>query len=118
MKTVADAMTTPPVVVATSTSVQEASSAMLQRRAQVAIVTRDERVWGLVTAPDVARALADGLDATTTPVEAIAEPDPQPARPQESLAGVHQRMRLESRGTVPVVGRAGEPLGVLVDPEA
>jgi CBS domain-containing protein len=57
MKTVADAMTTPPVVVATSTSVQEASSAMLQRRAQVAIVTRDERVWGLVTAPDVARAL-------------------------------------------------------------
>jgi CBS domain-containing protein len=67
MKTVADAMTTPPVVVATSTSVQEASSAMLQRRAQVAIVTRDGRVWGLVTAPDVARALADGLDATTTP---------------------------------------------------
>jgi CBS domain-containing protein len=118
MKTVADAMMTPPVVVATSTSVQEASSAMLERRAQAAIVTRDERVWGLVTARNVARALADGLDATTTPVEAIAEPDPLPARPEEPLAGVHQRMRLESRGTVPVVGRAGEPLGVLVDPEA
>jgi hypothetical protein len=51
-------------------------------------------------------------------VDAIAEADPLPARAQEPLAAVHQRMRLESRGTVPVVGRAGEPLGVLVDPEA
>jgi CBS domain-containing protein len=117
MRTVADAMTAAPVVSAT-TSIQAASSAMLERRAQAAIVVQDGRVCGLVTAEDVARALADGLDATATPVEAIAEPDPPPVRPQEPLAEVHERMRLEPRGTVPVVGRAGEPVGILVDPEA
>ena len=108
----------PPVVVAATTSIQDASSAMLERHAQAAIVARDGRVCGLLTADDVARGLADGLDAAATPVEAIAEPDPPSARPQEPLAEVHERMRLEPRTTLPVVARAGEPVGILFDPEA
>ncbi len=113
MRTVADAMTSPPVTVAPDTTIQAASAAMLDAHAHAAIVVEGGRVRGLVTVDDVARALAAGAD---TPVGAVAEPDPPVVHAQEPLAEAHERMRAAQRGALPVVANGGEPLGLLVDP--
>ena len=117
MRTVADAMME-PVIVGPSTTIQNASAAMLDGRSEAAIVVEDGKLRGLVSATDVAQALADGLDPTDTPVRAIAGTDPPRARSDEALADVHQRMRAEEHPLVVVIGPDGQPLGLLADPEA
>jgi CBS domain-containing protein len=117
MRTVADAMTK-PVIVEPSATIQNASAAMLDGRSEAAIVVEGGKVRGLVSAEDVARALAEGLDPTETPVGAIAGTDPPLARSDEALADVHQRMRAEERPLAVVIGPDGQPLGLLADPEA
>jgi CBS domain-containing protein len=118
MRTVADAMME-PVTVEPSTTIQSASATMLDSRSGAAIVVEDGKLRGLVSAADVARALADGLDPTVTPVGAIAGTDPARARSDEALADVHQRMRAEAHPlVVVVVGPDGRPVGLLADPEA
>jgi CBS domain-containing protein len=117
MRTVADAMSA-PVVVEPETTIQAASAAMLDARAHAAVVVDGGRVCGIATAGDVARALADGYDATETRIGAIADRDPPLARPGEPLAEAHQRMRADGHGVVAVAGAHDEPLGLLVDPEA
>jgi len=117
MRTVADAMLE-PVIVELSTTIQNASAAMLDGRSDAAIVVEHGKLRGLVSAADVARALAEGLDPTDTPVRAIAGTDPPRARGDEALADVHQRMRAEQRPLAVVVGRDGRPVGLLADHEA
>jgi CBS domain-containing protein len=117
VQTVADD-TSPPVIVAPAATVQEASAAMLDARAHAALVVERGRVRGLVTADDVSRALADGRDASATPVAAIARTEPPLARPDEPLAEVHQRMRAAGHAVAAVVGPRDEPIGVLEDHEA
>jgi CBS domain-containing protein len=117
MRTVADAMTE-PVIVEPSTTIQRASAAMLDGRSDAAIVVEDGRARGLISAVDVARALADGLDPTATPVGAILGGDPPRARSDEALAEVRQRMRAERRPLAVVVARDGRPVGLLADHEA
>jgi CBS domain-containing protein len=117
MRTVADAMTT-PVIVERSATIQNASATMLDGRSDAAVVVEGGKVRGLVSAEDVARALAEGLDPTDTPVGAIAGADPSLARSDETLADVHQRMRAERHPLAVVVGSDGQPLGLLADPEA
>lgn len=117
MRSVADAMT-PPVVVEPSATIQEASAAMLDGSTEAAIVVDERKVRGLLTARHVARALADGRDPGQTPVSAIVERDPPLVRDDAALAEVRLRMRAEHRALAVVVGRDGEPLGFLADPEA
>jgi CBS domain-containing protein len=115
MRTVADAMAAPPVTVDPGTTIRETSAAMLDAHAHAAVVVKDGRVWGLATAEDISRALAEGYDATGTLIGAIAEHDPPLARPDERLADVHLRMRADGRGVIPVAGARDEPHGVLAD---
>src|SRR5215207_6567955 len=117
MRTVADEMME-PVFVEVSTTIQDASATMLDGRSGAAIVVEHGKLRGLVSAADVARALADGLDPTATPVAAILGTAPARARGDEALAEVHQRMRAEQRPLAVVVGRDGRPLGLLADHEA
>jgi CBS domain-containing protein len=117
MRTVADAMTE-PVIVELSATIQDASATMLDGRSEAAIVVEGGKVRGLVAAEDVARALAEGLDPTETPVGAIAGTDPPLAQSDEALADVHQRMRAEEHALAVVVGLEGQPVGLLADPEA
>jgi CBS domain-containing protein len=117
MRTVADAMTK-PVIVERSTTIQHASATMLDRRSEAAIVVAGGKLWGLVSAADVARGLAQGLDPKETPVGAIAGTDPPRARSDEALADVHQRMRAAQHPLAVVIGPDGRPLGLLVDHEA
>jgi len=117
VRTVADAMTK-PVIVEPSTTIQDASARLLDGRSAAVIVVERGKVCGLVSAADVARALAEGLDPTNTPVRAIAGTDPPRARSDEALAEVHQRMRAAQRPLAVVIGRGGRPLGLLADHEA
>lgn len=118
MRTVADVMSRPVVVVEPSTTIQGASAAMLDAGTHAAVVVDGERVCGVATAEDVSTALADGYDAAETLVGVIAHRNSPTAHPEEPLAEVHQRMRAAGRGVIPVVGPADEPLGLLEDLEA
>jgi CBS domain-containing protein len=106
------------VLVGPSTTIQQASAAMLDRHVEAAIVVDGKNVRGLISADDVARALAEGHDATSTPVGAIAPPDPPLVDVDEPLAEVHQRMRAAQCPLVVVVGHDGQAMGVLADHEA
>jgi CBS domain-containing protein len=117
MRRVADAMR-PPVIVEPSTTVQQASSRMLDEHAHAAVVVEDGKVCGLATAEQIAAALAEGYDAAETLIGVIAERNPPVATPDEPLAEAHQRMRAEQHPRIPVVGPRREPLGVLEDAEA
>jgi CBS domain-containing protein len=117
MRTVADAMTK-PVIVELSATIQNASATMLDGRSEAAIVVDGGKVCGLVSAEDVARALAERLDPTETPVVAIAAFDPPLARSDEALADVHQRMRADAHPLAVVIGPDGQAVGLLADHEA
>jgi CBS domain-containing protein len=118
MRTVADAMASPPVSVPSAATIQEASAAMLDAHAHAGLVVDDGFASGLVTAEDVARALADGRDPGATSVREIADPDPPVVRSDEPLAEVHDRMRAAAQEVVAVADRNGRPVGLLFDPEA
>ena len=117
MRTVATAMQE-AVLVGPSTTIQEASAAMLDRRVVAAIVVDGSKIRGLISRDDVARALADGRDAVSTPVRLLTRSDPPLADADEPLAEVHQRMRAAGRPLVVVVAHDGHPMGVLADHEA
>jgi predicted transcriptional regulator len=106
------------VTVEPAMTLQAASAAMLDAGVQAAVVVERGKTCGLLTAEAVARALAEGFDARTTLVGAVAQRNPALARPDEPLAEVHQRMRAEQCGLAAVTGRHDEPLGLLEDPEA
>jgi CBS domain-containing protein len=117
MRTVADEMLE-PVIVEASATIQDASATMLDGRSGAAIVLENGELRGLVSAADVARALAEGRDPTNTPVGAILGAAPPRARDDEALAEVHQRMRAQQRPLAVVVGRDGRPVGLLADHDA
>jgi CBS domain-containing protein len=117
MRTVAEAMLA-PVAVASGTTLQDAAAAMLAADAQAAVIVAGGRARGLLTAEDVARALAEGHDPSRTAADAVAEREPPVVRAQDPLVEAHRVMRVSEHRVVAVVGARGEPVGVLVDPEA
>jgi CBS domain-containing protein len=112
MRTVAEALTG-SVVVESSMTLQEASARMLDAEADAAIVMDADTLAGLLTAEDVARALAEDLDATQTPTGMVADRDPPVVNADEPLIDVHQRLLAEQRELAVAVGADGEPLGLV-----
>lgn len=114
MRTVADEMTE-LVVVECFTTIQDASARMLDAGAAAAVVVDGGVVSGVLTAQHVAQALAEGRDATSTPVDLICDPAPMLARPDEPLVEVHQRMRAEQHELAVAVRAGRKPVGLLAD---
>jgi predicted transcriptional regulator len=106
------------VSVASGTSLQAAAAAMLDAEAQAAVIVDGGRARGLVTAEDVAHALADGHDPSRTTADAVAERDAPVVHGDDALVDAHRLMRVTQHRTVAVIGPRGECVGVLVDPEA
>ena len=106
-------MTSVPILDA-STTIQDASAAMLDARVEAAIVSDRPRLRGLVTARDVAEGLAD-RDVGSTPVADIARWDPLVVGEQDALAEAHERMRAADAAIAVVIGDDGRPVGVLPD---
>jgi CBS domain-containing protein len=94
-------------------TVQEASAAMLDARTEAAVVLAADGPAGLLTAEHIARALAEGRDATRTAVIAIADREPLLARVDEPLVDAHQRMRGEQRDLALAVDSNGLPVGLV-----
>src|SRR2546425_9604662 len=103
MRTVESAMTSVPILDA-ATTIQDAAAAMLDDRVEAAVVVIDgAKRCGLLTAGDVADALAQGRDASSTPIATVSSPEPLRVETQELLVDAHERMRA-----------AGEPLAVVL----
>ncbi len=117
MRTVAEAMLT-PVVISPNATLQEAAATMLDADAHAAVIVDAGRAAGVLTADDVAHALAEGCDPSQTFVATVAEPEPPLVREQDALAEAHRVMRVSQHRAVAVVGPRGEPVGLLVDHEA
>jgi CBS domain-containing protein len=117
MRTVAEAMHA-PVAVGPGATLQDAAAAMLAADAQAAVIVERGRARGLLTAGDVARALAEGRDPASTEAGAVAEQEPPVVHAQDALVEAHRVMRVSQHRVVAVVGPHGEPVGLLIDPEA
>jgi CBS domain-containing protein len=113
MRTAASAMTPVPILDASMT-IQDASAAMLDDRVEAAVVVEGKKLRGLLTASDVADALAAGRDAGSTPIASVANRDPRLVDAEEPLADAHQRMRAAG-DSIAVVVDGGRPVGVLAD---
>lgn len=106
---------TPVPILDASTTIQDASAAMLDDRVEAAVVVDGTSLRGVVTASDVATALAQGRDAGSTPVAAIGGPDPPLVAADEALAEARHRMRAAQHTLAVVIGGEGRPVGVLAD---
>jgi CBS domain-containing protein len=117
MRPVADAMTSVPILEA-STTIQDASAAMLDDHVEAAVIVDGARLRGLVTASDVATALAEGRDAGSTPVASVCSCDPALVERDEPLAEARHGMRAADHALGVVIGDEGRPVGLLADDAA
>jgi CBS domain-containing protein len=106
-------MTSVPILDA-STTIQDAAAAMLDCRVEAAVIVDGEKLRGLLTASDVAAALAEGRDAGSTPVATVSR-DPPLAEAKEPLPEARQRMRAAQNSLAVVIGDDGRPVGLLAD---
>lgn len=116
MRTAANGAT-PAAIIASAATIQEASSAMLDEDVEVAVVVDGKKVRGVLTAADVAGALADGRDVATTPASAVAHRDAPLIDAHALLAEVHQQMRAAGQDLAVVISDS-RPVGVLIDDTA
>jgi CBS domain-containing protein len=106
-------MTSVPVLDA-STTIQDASAAMLDKHVETAIVIDGRKLRGLVTARDIADGLGD-RDVGSSLVLDIAHPDPLVVDHQDVLAEAHEEMRAADAVLAVVTDDDGRPVGVLGD---
>jgi predicted transcriptional regulator len=106
-------MITVPIVDA-STTIQDASAAMLDDHVEAAIVVDGPRIRGVVTARDVAESLAD-RDVGSSLVADIARWDPLLVKQEQALADAHERMRAANVALAVVIGGDRRAVGVLPD---
>jgi CBS domain-containing protein len=112
-RTVADAIRE-TVFVAAASTLKAASESMLDAHTEAAVVLDGGRLAGILTAANVADALAEGREPSTTPVGDVADPDPPVVRADEPLVDAHERMSVEQRDIGVAVAGNGEPLGLLL----
>jgi CBS domain-containing protein len=96
-----------------ASTLQQASALMLEANTEVAIVLAQPGHAALLTAEDVARALAEGHDTARTSVIVVADPKPLLTRADELLVNAHERMRDEQRDLAIAVDADGRPLGLV-----
>ena len=110
-------MTSVPILDA-STTIQDASAAMLDSHVEAAIVIDGKKLRGLLTASDIADALATGRDTNSTPIAIVTSPDPALVEAGEPLVYAHERMRAAQQPLAVVIGDDRRPVGLLADSEA
>ncbi len=113
MPTVQDVMTTDPVALDASEPVLEAAKRMKDHDIGDVIVLDDGQVCGVVTDRDiVVRVLADGRDASQTPLGDVCSRDLATVSPSDDLTTAGDLMRERAVRRVPVVEN-GKPVGIV-----
>lgn len=112
-QTLKDLMTPNPQTVSVETTVAEAAKCMRDDGIGDVIVTDGDTLCGIVTDRDiVVRAVADGLDATTTTVGDICTTDLATLSPDTSVEDAVTLMRERAVRRLPIVEN-GKPVGIV-----
>jgi len=112
-QTVEDIMTTSPRTVNVDDTVQDAARVMNDNDIGDVIVTEDGQVTGILTDRDiVVRAVAEGLDASSTEVRKICTTGIEAIEPDASVDDVLRTMREHDIRRLPVV-KNGRPVGIV-----
>ncbi|MGW4641308.1 CBS domain-containing protein [Sphaerisporangium sp. NPDC004334] len=106
-------MTHRPICLPADAPVSKAARLMRDQAIGDVLVTRDDRLCGLVTDRDiVVRAVAEARDADSTPLGALCTSDLVTARPDQDVEDVIRLMRERAVRRVPVVVD-GRPVGIV-----
>ncbi len=110
---VADVMSTDLVSVAGDATLAEAARLMRERDTGTVLVTDGDEIAGIVTDRDITiRAVADGLDVTSTAVSEVASQSVTTVSPTDTLDTVAETMRAQALRRVVVVAD-GRPVGIV-----
>ena len=106
--TVREIMTTEVIHLQVEVTLDDAARIMRDRGIGDVVVADDDRLIGVVTDRDmVVRAIAEGLDPTTTTLGVVLSPDPVAVRPDDSAASAARLMREQAIRRVLVVDERG-----------
>ena len=112
-KTLQDVMSTTPVTLPATATVEQAAKKMRDDDIGDVIVMDGGRVFGIVTDRDiVVRAMAEGLDASTTPVREICTIDLVTMSPGDDVKKAIEVMKDKAIRRIPVC-QDGNPVGVV-----
>jgi len=93
-----------PLILAPSATVQEACRRMYSRKVGAVLVTNDKgALVGIFTGRDAVRVLAQGRDATSTPLREVMTRKPETMKPQATAIDALRLMRDGGFRHVPVV---------------
>ncbi len=100
-----------PLILAPSATVQEACRRMYSRKVGAVLVTNDKgALVGIFTGRDAVRVLAQGRDATSTPLREVMTRKPETMKPQATAIDALRLMRDGGFRHVPVVEDGGHRL--------
>lgn len=112
---VRDVMTADPISVTLQTSLAQAAVSMRELdTGDVLVVDNGGSLYGIVTDRDiVTRAVAEGLDPTMTPVQAVITSSPVAVHPDDDPAIAVALMREHAIRRLPVIDDGGQTVGVV-----
>ena len=106
-------MTPEPITVALTATLEQAARRMRNAGIGNVVVLDGEKIMGILTDRDiVVRAVAEGLDPTTTPVSEVASQELTTLAPDDTIDEAVALMRERSIRRLPVVER-GRPIGIV-----
>ena len=112
-QTIRDVMTTEPITISATSTVEEAARAMRDAGVGPVIVMDEEAVRGIVTDRDIAiRAVAEGRDPAGTTVGEICSEELVTLEPTDSVEDAIRLMREKAIRRIPVV-ESGRAVGIV-----
>ena len=112
-QTIRDVMTTDPITISSTSTVQDAARTMRDAGVGPIVVVEDEAVRGIVTDRDIAiRAVAEGRDPSGTTVGEICSEELVTLEPTDSVDDAIRLMRDKAIRRIPVV-ESGRAVGIV-----
>ena len=99
--------------VAPETTVAEVARRMRKDDSDSVAVMSEGRLVGIITERDLVRAIADGIDAKQVTAEVVMTSDPATVDADEDVAMVAVKMVRLGVRHLPVVNKAGKPIGLV-----